>query len=450
MSTRHHSAGTTVRSGQFAQRASPAAASPAPRRFPVASIIGLANPVPNRNYEGQLIFATRRGRIERRGRHKNGVICMRNKTAVNSASNRLGSFLIRGATLISTLAISVPPVLAQTPPTTLTVETFIVPPFAMEQDGALTGFSIDIWKEIAGRLRVQSNYQIAPDVAAGFDALRSKKADLAVSGVFITAERDKEFDFSYPILEAGQQVMVLDAGDTVGQNPLLGFLSLLFSKTTLVWLVIGVLFVLIPAHLIWMFERRSEDGILPTEKYIPGIFHAAYWSATALLAQAEQMPRQPIARVLMLLWLFTSIVFVALYTAQLTANLTVEQIRGAINGPEDLPGKRVGTIKGSATIDYLRGRNARVQEFAQMGDMYQALLDKKVDALLFAAPVLRYYAAHEGKGLVKMVGPEFNKRDLGIVFPDGSPRRRQVNSALVAIQEDGTYQRLYDKWFGSE
>jgi len=82
--------------------------------------------------------------------------------------------------------------------------------------------------------------------------------------------------------------------------------------------------------------------------------------------------------------------------------------------------------------------------------MFQALLDKRVSALLFPAPVLRYYAAHEGKGLVKLVGPEFDKREAGFVFPEGSPLRRQINSALVAIREGGTYQRIYEKWFGRE
>lgn len=38
-----------------------------------------------------------------------------------------------------------------------------------------------------------------------------------------------------------------------------------------------------------------------------------------------------------------SVVFVAYYTAQLTAPLNVEQIQGDINGPDDLPGKRTAT-----------------------------------------------------------------------------------------------------------
>jgi polar amino acid transport system substrate-binding protein len=162
------------------------------------------------------------------------------------------------------------------------------------------------------------------------------------------------------------------------------------------------------------------------------------------------MPRQWLARVITILWMFTGVVFVALYTAQLTATLTVQQMRGPINGPEDLPGKRVGTITGAVSADYLREHNAKVLEFAQIEEMYDALRDKKVDALLFGGPVLRYYAIREGKGLVTTVGPEFSKGDLAMAFPVGSPLRRQVNHELIAMREDGTYQRIYAKWFGSE
>lgn len=42
---------------------------------------------------------------------------------------------------------------------------------------------------------------------------------------------------------------------------------------------------------------------------------------------------------LAVLWMFVGMVYVAFYTAQLTTTLTVQAIRGSINGPEDLPAK---------------------------------------------------------------------------------------------------------------
>ena len=56
------------------------------------------------------------------------------------------------------------------------------------------------------------------------------------------------------------------------------------------------------------------------------------------------MPRHWLARTLSILWMFAGVVFVAFYTAQLTTTLTVEQIRGAIEGPDGFPGEQVGTV----------------------------------------------------------------------------------------------------------
>jgi len=35
-------------------------------------------------------------------------------------------------------------------------------------------------------------------------------------------------------------------------------------------------------------------------------------------------------------------------------------------------------------------------------------------------------------------------------FPADSRLRKRVDTALSALRENGSYQQLYDKWFGSE
>ena len=71
----------------------------------------------------------------------------------------------------------------------LRVAAIIAPPSVMEQNGTLTGFSVDLWNAIAARLKVKTSYQIVPDVSHLEEALRSKNADLTV-GLFITSARD--------------------------------------------------------------------------------------------------------------------------------------------------------------------------------------------------------------------------------------------------------------------
>jgi polar amino acid transport system substrate-binding protein len=330
------------------------------------------------------------------------------------------------------------------------VVTRVLPPMVVDRGGTLTGFSIDLWNEIADRLKLRTTYNPAPDVGALLAEVRGGKADLGISAISITAVREAEFDFSQPMMNAGLQIMVRGAGRDGDSNPLKDLLTLLFSWTSLAWLGIAALLVLIPAHVIWYLERDHPQGIIPERSYIPGIFYALYWAAGTLATQADSAPKHWIGRVVAILWMFTGVVFVALYTAQLAATLTVQQISGGINGPDDLAGKRVATTRGSTAANVVRGLGAQVLEVGQITEAYQALDRKTVDAVVFDSPVLLYYAATEGKGKVTTVGAPFRKEDYGIVFPRGNPLRLEVNVALLRIREDGTYQRLYDKWFGTQ
>jgi polar amino acid transport system substrate-binding protein len=326
----------------------------------------------------------------------------------------------------------------------------LAPPAVMEQNGTLTGFAIELWNAIAAQLNLKTSYQLMPDVGALEEALRSNSADVVISPPYITSARDEVFDFSFPVMDSGLQIMVLDTGQKAQTaSPLWDMLRLMFSRTTVLWLGMALLLVLIPAHLVWWFERRQQTGALSSRNYFPGIFEAIYWAVSTLTSQASDMPHQWVARTFSIFWMFAGVIFVAFYTAQLTTTLTVEQIRGSIEGPADLPGKQVAALLHSTAVGYLREQKAQVQEFPTFDQLFKALLDKKVDAIVTSAPVLLYYAAHDGKGLVKVVGPEFNSAPVAFMVQLDSPLRRKIDVALIKLRENGTYQQLYDKWFGT-
>jgi polar amino acid transport system substrate-binding protein len=329
------------------------------------------------------------------------------------------------------------------------VVTRVLPPMVVDRNGALTGFAIELWGEIANRLQLKSSIHTAPDVRALLDDVRNGRADVGVGAISITAARETEFDFSQPIMNAGLQIMIRGQGKDTASSPLADLFALLVSWTSLAWLGIAMLLILIPAHVVWIFERRDPNGIIPTRSYFPGIFYALYWAAGTLATQAESAPKHWIARIVTILWMFTGVVFVALYTAQLAATLTVQQIAGGISGPEDLAGKRVATTRGSTAASVVQGYQATVTEVATITDAYEALADKSVDAVVFDSPVLLYYAANDGKGKVSLVGAPFRKEDYGIIFPRNGNLRSRVNVALLELRENGVYQRIYDRWFGA-
>ncbi|HEY6199716.1 MAG TPA: transporter substrate-binding domain-containing protein [Candidatus Binatia bacterium] len=328
----------------------------------------------------------------------------------------------------------------------LRVATREIPPFVYQENGRLTGFSVELWQAIAEEMRLGGTLVEHSTVKDLLEAVKAGKADLGISAISITAERSTEFDFSQPMFDAGLQIMVRDqpGGTSAGET-----LRLLLSFAFLPFVGLTLLFILVPAHFVWWSERRHPRGMIENHAYFPGIFEACWWAASTLATQADQMPRSAFGRAIAVLWMFTSVVFVAYFTASVTSSLTVQQLQGDIKGPEDLPGKQVATTTGSTSALYLRQQNVQVMEFPKIEQAYEALSSGQADAVVFDSPVLLYYSAHQGKGKVTLVGPIFRRESYGIVFPQNSPYRLHVNNALLTLKENGGYQRIYDKWFSS-
>ncbi|BAS26377.1 transporter substrate-binding domain-containing protein [Limnochorda pilosa] len=123
----------------------------------------------------------------------------------------------------------------------------------------------------------------------------------------------------------------------------------------------------------------------------------------------------------------------------------------SIQGPEDLKGRRVAAkigTTGARTAVELVGE-ANVKQFDNNADTYQELVNGGVDAVINDLPSTLYYIQTEGRGRVKTVGDLLTGEQYGIAAPKGSPLIPRINEALARLRENGTYDRLYQKWFGT-
>lgn len=331
-------------------------------------------------------------------------------------------------------------------PATFRVVTKPVAPFVISDTNPVSGFSIDLWKAIGDEMDIKTELIMKPTVTDLLKTVKAGEADLGIAAVSITAQREQDFDFSYPVFDSGLQILV-----PVGTTAQFSLKDTLASWVSVALLkILGVLALLIVflGHIVWLVERRHPDGMV-SPGYFPGILKALWWSAATLGAQADEMPKSAVGRVTALLTMYISIIFLVYFTANLTASQTVQNLKSSISGPDDLPGKRVATVAGSTSAMFLKNRKIQALEFPNVNDCFKTLADKKADAVVYDAPILLYYAAHEGKGRVQLVGSIFQNEAYGIVFPQNSPYRKEINLALLKVREKGIYLNLYQKWFGS-
>lgn len=337
---------------------------------------------------------------------------------------------------------------------TVTVAVHPIEPFVMRTShGELTGFSIELWNEIAKRLEWDTDFLDTSDVAGQLAAVKDGRADVALGAVSLTAQREESFDFSQPTLDAGLQIIV-PVEDTRPSVPGLGgYLDLLLSRTMLIWLSAALVVSIVPAHIFWLVERRrTRDGGKPvvSPSYWPGILQAFGWGVGSLVGRQSTGATRSFTKALAILWGFAGIVFVSFYSANLSATLTVTKLAAKVAGPADLYGKSVATVAGTTAASFLRNMGIDATETGTIEGSYDLLREDGYDAVVFDAPVLRYYVAHRGEGVAVMAGPVFQEEDQGFVFAIDSPLRKPVNQILLQMREDGTYNLIKEKWFGDD
>lgn len=325
----------------------------------------------------------------------------------------------------------------------LTVSTVTRPPFSYVEDGVDTGFSIDLLAALANSLGWDYSIDRVEVFADMLNAARDGSSDLAIANISITASRETQMDFSQPIFEAGLQIMV---PSEAARRPSL--LAALLSRE--LFIAIGLAFGILlgGGMLMWWFERRSQPYF---DRKLNEAWFPSFWWALNLVVNGgfeERMPRTPFGRLLGVVLVVSSLFIVSVFTARIASVMTVDAISGNVNSVNDLYGKHVGTISGSTAASFLNRREIEYTGYDGLEEVLTAFKDEELDAVVFDAPVLSYFASHEGRRIATMTGGVFLRENYGIVFPTGSPLVEDVNQALLALREDGTYDEIYSKWFG--
>lgn len=329
---------------------------------------------------------------------------------------------------------------AAPPASEIAVATRVIEPFVMEDGAQISGFSADLWRAIAAELGLKSRFVMYKTLPELLGSVGKGETAAGIAAISITADREKKFEFSQPMFRSGLSIMVPDDGnklDVIGQ---------IFSRDMLKAVCLFFLILIIPAHLIWLLARGRDEGLPISRAYLPGIFDAVFWCAESMGGAAQAHPKRVVARIIAVIWVYAGLVFVAFFTAYATTSLTMQGLKGAINGPSDLAGKRVAVVQGSTSARYAEGLRARTAGFPDFKTAADAMLAGKADAVVYDAPVIQYYTKNHTT--VRIAGSTFRSENYGILFPLGSPLRRPVNEALLRLFENGVYDSLNKKWFG--
>uniref|UniRef100_A0A3B5L3A5 Glutamate receptor n=1 Tax=Xiphophorus couchianus TaxID=32473 RepID=A0A3B5L3A5_9TELE len=269
---------------------------------------------------------------------------------------------------------------------TVKVVTLLEDPFVMVAENILgqpkryKGFSIDVLDALAKILGFKYEiYQVADSKYGSqlpngswngmIGDLINKRADLAVSAITITPERENVVDFSKRYLDYSVGILLRKPEEKIN------IFSLFAPFDLAVWAciaaaipVVGVLIFLL--NRLQALRSSSSQNAPPghlSNGVGSGTLHSAIWIVYGAFVQqgGDGMVGSVALRIVMGSWWLFTLIVCSSYTANLAAYLTVSRMDHAIRSFQDLARQidvEYGTVRDSAVYDYFRNKGTNPLE----------------------------------------------------------------------------------------
>ncbi|XP_071620506.1 glutamate receptor ionotropic, NMDA 2C isoform X2 [Heliangelus exortis] len=338
------------------------------------------------------------------------------------------------------------------------------------------GFCIDILKKLAKAVKFSYDLYLVTNGKHGkivrgvwngmIGEVYYKRADMAIGSLTINEERSEIVDFSVPFVETGISVMVARSNGTVSPS------AFLEPYSPAVWVMMFVMCLTVVAITVFVFEYFSPVGYNQnlTSAKRPGgpsfTIGKSVWLLWALVFNNSvpiENPKGTTSKIMVLIWAFFAVIFLASYTANLAAFMIQEQYIDTVSGlsdrkfqkpQEQYPPFRFGTVPNGSTERNIRSNypdmHTHMVKYNQRSveDALTSLKTGKLDAFIYDAAVLNYMAGKdEGCKLVTIgSGKVFATTGYGIALQKDSRWKRAIDLALLQFLGDGETQKLETVW----
>lgn len=329
----------------------------------------------------------------------------------------------------------------------LRVAVYDSPPFGMLENDKYAGLMVNLWKDIAAELGCQSDFTLT-NMDDLLNGLQEGHYDIGLGAISITPNRETRVDFTQAVNPSGTGIAT--AADS-SQNAFKNYWQPIIIS--LLKLIGSLLFVLLlSGTIVWLVERQFDLN-KKTDRSIKDLSDGLWWSAVTMttVGYGDKVPNSQAGKVLGIIWIFTSIILLSLFTANASAILTANKLKSHIQSEEQLRRVNVGAVTGSSGAEYLLRAEIQFDSFPDIETAIEGLLDSKIDCIVSNVPVLKYHnnrKAYAGK--LAISSKLLLKNNMGIALADDSPLREAIDQILLTKIAEPKWQGELYKYLGEE
>jgi polar amino acid transport system substrate-binding protein len=330
----------------------------------------------------------------------------------------------------------------------LVVGVKFAPPFAMARDGKeWQGLAVDLWETIALCLGTRFEYREYAGVDELLAALNQREIDVAIGAIDIDPDRERRVDFTHAYYQGSLGVVV---GDNAPAGGLAAALRG-FMRPGVLLVVLGLgLATLLVAYVYWRVEGRRGNRHFD-EGPARGFYNAVIWSTLLVFSgRGDPFEIQHRAAQLFVLFLtFFGVTIVSGVTAVITSALTLQGMPTTIRSVADLKGHDIAVMSNGRARDWSLRERLYVRQLRSWPEVQRSFEEKSIQAFVHDRDILQYLVKDGYLQTVRIEPLSFRPQGYGFAVPNGSPLREPINLALLAIQEDGVWTAMTDKYLGS-
>jgi polar amino acid transport system substrate-binding protein len=327
----------------------------------------------------------------------------------------------------------------------LVVGTRETPPFSMkDNDGRWVGISIDLWRQIAADLNLTYKF-LELDQYNLLEGLTNGSLDVVVINLTITPERLDRFDFTYPFYTTGLGVAV-PFKENYG---MISIIKQIFSSSVLKILLLILFILLTVGIIVWLFERKQNPDHFGGNNF-QGIGSGFWFAAVTMttVGYGDKHAKTVGGRIVSLIWMFTGVIIVSLFTATITSTLTVKQLETSVRGLDDLKKEIVGTMQYTTSESFLKHNLISSKSYKTVEEGLEAVVLGQIKAFVYDAPELRYIIKQKYQGKLEVLPNTYSQENYGIALGDNSPMRKSINQVLLQIIRSQEWQETLYRYLG--
>lgn len=329
---------------------------------------------------------------------------------------------------------------------TLRIAVYDSPPFGMlQRDDQIGGLMVELWEDIAEELGYQYRYTLT-DMEGLMEGLGEDRYDLALGAISITPNREQLVDFTHAVNPSGTGIAM--AREEVSSSFLRKWGPIIIDLLKLMATLL--LMLLISAAIVYLIERKYAEGTEDPDRYISSIADGLWWSAVTMttVGYGDKVPRSRAGKMLGIVWIFISIIFFSLFTANASAKLSENNIQSVMNTLDDLRDARVVAVGKSSGAEYLLREDIPFTSYTTIEEAINAVLTGTADAVVSNVPVLKYHNKSSFHGKLLISDNFLLRNNMGIALPYNSPLREPINRILLEKISEPKWQQAVYKYMG--